>query len=145
MRVYLDASVLVAAFTDDLHSGTADALLLTAPSLVVSDFAAAEFASVIARQVRMQALTVDDARIVFDNFDDWVAREARRVEVTASDVALCTTFIRRLDLNLRAPDAINIAIAQRIGARLLTFDVGMEAVARKLGVPVLEHGATNPP
>ena len=45
MSVYVDASVLVALFTDD--------------ALAISDFAAAEFASAIARHVRMRAIRSD--------------------------------------------------------------------------------------
>ena len=52
-EVYLDASVLVALLTDELLTGRADTFMRTKkPVLVVSDFAAAEFASAIARRVR---------------------------------------------------------------------------------------------
>jgi predicted nucleic acid-binding protein len=44
--------------------------------------------------------------------------------------------IRRLDLDIRAPDARNIAIAQRIGATLMTFDTKMAITAQAPGVPV---------
>ncbi|MFL9825886.1 type II toxin-antitoxin system VapC family toxin [Rhodoplanes sp. SY1] len=146
MTAYLDASVLVSLFVRDSNSARASTVLRdTVPVVVISDFAAAEFSAAIARRVRTSGLTSQEAQEVFVNFDAWTARVARRVETIAADIAVATTFVRRLDLNLRAPDAINTAIAQRIGARLLTFDIGMEAVARKLGVPVLEHGATNPP
>jgi predicted nucleic acid-binding protein len=40
-------------------------------------------------------------------------------------------------LGLRAPDALNIAITQRCGARLLTFDAKMARSARSLGVNVV--------
>jgi predicted nucleic acid-binding protein len=43
-------------------------------------------------------------------------------------------MLRRLDLNLRTPDAIHIAIAQRLGAELATFDVRMAESAEALGV-----------
>jgi predicted nucleic acid-binding protein len=39
-------------------------------------------------------------------------------------------------ITLRTPDAINIAIAQRIGATLVTFDEKMAAVAALLGLSV---------
>jgi predicted nucleic acid-binding protein len=56
-----------------------------------------------------------------------------------SDVCRCVgrTLVRRVDLGLRAPDAINIAIAQRCGAHLLTFDAKMARSARTLGVNVV--------
>jgi hypothetical protein len=44
--------------------------------------------------------------------------------------------LRRLDLTLRTPDALNIAIAQRVGATLATFDAKMADAARALGTEV---------
>jgi predicted nucleic acid-binding protein len=44
--------------------------------------------------------------------------------------------LRRLDLTPRTPDAINIAIAQRVGANLATFDVKRAAAASVLGADV---------
>jgi predicted nucleic acid-binding protein len=53
------------------------------------------------------------------------------------DVAVATAFLRRLDLTLRAPDAIHIAIAQRVDATLVTFDQGMATAALALGRAVV--------
>jgi uncharacterized protein len=138
VSVYLDASVLVALFTDDVLAGRADAFLRTrSPVLIVSDFAAAEFASAIARHVRMRGIKAQDAHRTFTTFDAWIARAAGRALTTSADVASAAAFLRRLDLPLRTPDALNIAIAQRIGADILTFDDQMAASARALGTTVL--------
>jgi uncharacterized protein len=137
VTVYLDSSILVALFTDDPLTDRAKAFLATDPfPMVISDFASAEFASAIARRVRMQNITPDNARIGFSSFDIWKGRAARHVETEPSDIAAAAAFLRRLDLNLRTPDALNIAIAQRIGASLATFDAGMIANSRSLGVQV---------
>jgi predicted nucleic acid-binding protein len=138
VSVYLDASVLVALFTDDALAVRADAFLrIHAPVLIVSDFAAAEFASAIARHVRMRGIKAQDARRAFATFDAWVARATGRALTTSADVASAAAFLRRLDLPLRTPDALNIAIAQRVGAEVLTFDDKMAASARALGTTVL--------
>jgi predicted nucleic acid-binding protein len=42
----------------------------------------------------------------------------------------------RLDLTLRTPDAIHIAIARRLDATLVTFDQRMATNARALGMAV---------
>ena len=137
--IYLDASVLVALLTDDALTKRADAFLRSNGALlIVSDFAAAEVASVIARHVRTGDITPDDARTVFSTFDAWTARTAQRAEIKAADVSVAATFLRRLDLALRTPDAINIAVAQRLEASLLTFDVKMIACARALGSAIAE-------
>jgi predicted nucleic acid-binding protein len=52
-------------------------------------------------------------------------------------VAMFTDDTLAIDLPLRTPDAMHIAIAQRIGAEHLTFDNKMAAGARALGTNVL--------
>ena len=138
MSVYVDANVLVALFTDDPLTGRAETFLRNqSPRLIVSDFAAAEFASAIARRLRMKEIAPDGGREAFSNFDAWIARGSSRAQITSADVAGATAFLRRLDIALRAPDAIHIAIAQRLDADLLTFDDQMAAGARALGTTVL--------
>jgi hypothetical protein len=134
---YLDASVLVALLTAEPFSELADAFVLANPDpLLVSDFAEAEFASAIARRVRTRESTLFDARKDLSEFDIWIARSAHRVEIGPADVVVATTFLRRLDLTLRTPDALHLAIAQRLGATLVTFDGRMADSARMLGVAV---------
>jgi predicted nucleic acid-binding protein len=135
VSVYLDASVLVALFTNDAHTDRANALLRRhTPVVVVSDFAAAEYASAIARRVRAKELTKAEARASFSTFDAWTAQAASRAQTTTSDVSSAAALLRRLDLKLRTPDALHIAIVQRIGASLLTFDERMAEAARALKV-----------
>ena len=137
MRLYLDASVLVALLTDDPLSARTDRFLRdSTPVLLLSDFAAAEFASAIARRVRMGLYTADAARTAFATLDAWAARSTERLGTVAADVSAAAAFVRRLDLPLRTPDALNIAIAQRSDAMLATFDVQMAAAARALGTVV---------
>jgi len=77
--VYLDASVLVALLTNDPLTPRADAFMrANTPTLIVSDFAAAEFASAMARRVRTGGITPDEARLAFSTFDAWAARATRR-------------------------------------------------------------------
>lgn len=137
MSVYLDASVLVAFFTDDHFTPRADAFLDRYEDvLIISDFAAAEFASVIARQVRTKEVSAAIARDAFSSFDSWTAGAAQRVEFGSVDVRTAEGFLRRLDLPLRTADAIHIAIARRIGASIVTYDKKMATAARALGTAV---------
>lgn len=137
MRAYLDASVLVALFTQDALTARGEAFLRAhLPVLIVSEFASAEFASALARRVRTGEIAAENARIAFSNFDVWTGRATRREETRAADIAAAEAFLRRLDLNLRTADAVNIAIAQRVEATLATFDEKMAASARALGTAV---------
>ena len=137
MSVYLDASVLVSLFVEDVFTARADSFRrrLSEP-VVVSDFAAAEFASSVARKVRPRRLDEAEARVAFAAFDAWVAEGALRAETGTADLAMATSFLRRLDLTLRAPDAINIAVAVRLAAPLATFDAAMKEAAETLEAPI---------
>jgi predicted nucleic acid-binding protein len=137
VSTYLDASVLVALFTPDPFSPRADALLRSADAApLVSDFAAAELASVVARRVRTREFNPEDARTVFSNFDTWAAQLGSRVPTEASDIIVTEGLLRRLDLPLRTPDALHIAIAQRVRATLATFDQKLAKSATAVGIPV---------
>ena len=82
----------------------------------------------------MGQTTKRHARTAFADFDVWTARATQRVEVSPADVRNAEAFVRRLDVPLRTPDALNIAIAQRITATLATFDQKMSLAAKVLGV-----------
>ncbi len=134
---YLDTNILVALLTPEPFSGRADTFIQNnAEPLIVSDFAVAEFSSAVARRVRMREFTIEQAGIALVGLDEWVTRAADRAEISAGDVALATTYIRRFDLPLRTPDALHIAIAQRLDATLVTFDRGMAVAAGMLGMAV---------
>jgi hypothetical protein len=134
VNVYPDASVLVAMVVDDAFSDSADRFLrATSPELFISDFAAAEFSSVVARRVRSRDLAKSDAIAAFGTFDLLRARAAH-IEATREDIARADEWIRGLDLPVRAPDAIHLAITQRLDLALATFDKHLVAAARKLHV-----------
>jgi predicted nucleic acid-binding protein len=135
LNIYFDASVIVALFANDPFANRLQkAMRSRSITPVVSDFAAAEFASAIARIVRMKQLAEKEARDIFSLFDAWVARSAVRILSSAEDIRMATNVLRRLDLNLRAPDAIHIAIAQRLDIELATFDARMSDCAKSFGV-----------
>jgi len=135
---YLDASVLVAFFTEDRFSDEAESLLrLQTSGVLVSNFAAAEFASVLGRLVRTKDMSVSAARTACTTLDSWVARLAARIEITGSDIATAEAMLRRFDLTLRSPDAIHLAAAQRLGARLATFDLALARCAQAVGLEVV--------
>jgi uncharacterized protein len=137
VKLYLDASVVVALLTNDIFTSRADSYIRAHPTiLIVSDFAGLEFVSVIARRVRTREVTEQTARIAFAAFDAWSIRNTERAETITADMMAATHALRRLDLTLRTADALNIAIAQRIEATLMTFDEKMAVAARALGVSV---------
>jgi uncharacterized protein len=139
VSLYLDTSVLVALLTPDEFTGRSEQFRSDSEnSLVVSDFAAAEFASVVSRRVRTRITSRENARSALADFDAWLTGVNLRPQIDPADVARADIYLRRLDLPLRASDAIHIAIAQRLGATLVTFDRAMTTAARALDVTVAE-------
>ncbi len=137
MSVYFDASLIVSLFINDDSNERAEAYLReTSPTVCVSDFAAAEFSSALNRRVRMGLLSAREARAAFGEFDTWRIRVAIRLETTAADMGMADSYLRRLDLPLRTPDALNIALADKADAPLATFDQRMAECAKALGVAV---------
>jgi predicted nucleic acid-binding protein len=136
-HVYFDTSVLVSLFVDDAHTARAVAMVrTTAPLPVLSDFAAAEFASALGVRVRREILTEAEASEVFSEFDLWRER-AVPFNTTSADITRAEAWLRRLDLALRTPDALHLALARRCGAPIATFDVRMAEVAERLSLELV--------
>jgi predicted nucleic acid-binding protein len=84
----------------------------------------------------MREVDVPTAGSVFSAYDTWLKEVPARASLTPADLAVAASYLRRLNSPLRGPDAVNIALAARIGAELATFDKKMAAAAEVLGVPV---------
>ncbi len=138
MPIYLDASILVALLGHEASSPEVYAWLEESEDdLLVSDFARAESSAALARQRRMGALSDEDAEEAFARLDAWTARYTEAVEIAPADIAQSDRWVRRVDLALRTPDAIHIAAAQRVNARLATLDKGQAASAHTLNIPCI--------
>ncbi|MFN0025194.1 MAG: type II toxin-antitoxin system VapC family toxin [Parvularculaceae bacterium] len=129
--IYLDTSMIVPLFLPEPRSKEAEGLIALR-DVLVSDLAAAEFSSAIAMAVRTGRIQLQAAQGVLTLFDDWTTDHAGAVETQSEDFIEATALIRRFDLALRTPDALHIAIARRLDAKLLTFDSRMAAAALAL-------------
>ena len=124
-------------FVQDAGSSRAwDFILEREPIAVVSDFfAAAEFASALNLRVRAGRLAKVEAQTALDAFDLW-RRAAAGCRLESADIAAAEIYLRRLDLPLRALDALHLALVERLGFELATFDLKMAASARALEIAV---------
>jgi uncharacterized protein len=133
---YLDTNAIIGLLTSDPLTMRVRALLRRGfGELIVSDFAAAEFAGVIGRKMRTGIIARKYALDALAALDQLSLRVSR-VALEANDIPRADTFLRRFDLPLQTPDSVHIAIAQRLGATLVTFDRRMAAAARVLGLAV---------
>jgi uncharacterized protein len=141
LRVYLDASFLVALLRNEQAS--AQALRFAGDStddLIVSDFAIGEAASAVARLVRMQEVDEVAGLRLLASLDEWTAASVDLVATLDSDIRHAAQLVRRFELHLRMPDAIHLASTVAMNARLATFDQALEATARKLGIELVDLG-----
>jgi uncharacterized protein len=135
LSIYPDTSVVVALVTRDALTKRALAWLETEPgAFVLSDFSGAEFASAIGIKLRRGELTRSEAEGAFTRYDSLVASMGPASRLRTEDVAQVALWLRRLDLVLRTPDAIHLAIASKRGLPVATFDKGMATAADILGV-----------
>lgn len=137
MSAYLDASVLVPALRPEPSTHITSAYFRrVTQTVIVSDLVAAEVSSAMSRLVRTGTLSQALGEQSLAAFDVLRATFAERVSVDPADIVRAEIIVRRFDLMLKAPDAIHIAVAQRLGATLVTLDRRLAASARALGWPV---------
>lgn len=136
MTCYLDPSVLPTLVKEPASAAVDAFMSAVTQELLVSDFAAAEVASALSRLIRIGRLQAGEAMACLADFDIWRAAMTTVAEIHAADVRLAGVYVRRFDLALRAPDALHLAIARRLGVALVTLDRRMAAAAVELGVVV---------
>jgi predicted nucleic acid-binding protein len=139
--LYLDASAVAPLFVPDDHSSIMQAWGSgeTQP-LVISDFAAAEFASVVSRAYRARVLTTRNVATVLADFDQWRSRSATIRLTRSTDIAECEKLVRKVELKLSAPDALHLAIAIADQLTLVTLDRRLADAARIVKRPVVVPG-----
>lgn len=137
MRAYFDASALAAIILQD---SSAAAVISWSEKVdarpVVSDFGRGEVASAVSIRVRSRRMTIDQAEVVLAETDRRLARWEQQ-NVVSDDIRWATGLVRRFDLPLRLPDAIHVAVAQRIGLTLVTTDEDQFRAASSIGAPAV--------
>jgi uncharacterized protein len=133
IEVYADTSLLVALVLNEEHSNAARRFVVGTPKLLVSDLAEVEFSAVIARDVRMRTLTRARATEIFEAFDNWRRFDTWDARQQPEDMASASGLVRLADLGLRAPDALHLALAMRLGMPIVTFDAGLARAADLVG------------
>ena len=106
-------------------------------TLAVSHWTGVEFASLLAREVRMGGLDDPTAREVGAEFEAIVAESFVVLLPGARDYTLARQYLGHHDSGLRAGDALHLAIAQNNGAEAIySFDKTLLRARPALGLPV---------
>ena len=135
--IYVDTSFLVPYFLKEPTSGAVEAKLMrVAPgNLCISMWTKAEFASVLARKVRMRECSAIFADSTFARFENMALRYYQVWEPISADFETAARFMRNYETGLRAGDALHLAIAHnRATLDLFTLDAGLARAANLLGI-----------
>ena len=132
---YFDTSVLVTLLTNE--SGRTETLTewfdrRPFRTRAISPWVVAEFSSAVAQKKREGVLNVAGRAEALASFTS-LRQNFRMLAITSKhhlDAAHMVDSAR----NLRAPDALHLAIARDVGAQLWTFDAGMVRAAEELSL-----------
>jgi predicted nucleic acid-binding protein len=135
--LYFDTSFLAPLILEESTSTKIEAFFAKLPSgeFYVSHWTRVEFASLIAREVRMGGLAEPDALLVIGQFDELVVESFQVLVPTVADYELAKSCIQHFATKLRAGDALHLAIASNHGVKTLyTLDVGLLNAAKLMKV-----------
>ncbi len=136
--LYLDTSLLVSALTQEESTPAMQAWLAQqdAGRLAISDWVVTEFSSALAIKLRTRALRAQDRAAALATLTRLTANSLDLLPVSRQAFRTAARFVDQAALNLRAGDALHLAICAEAGATLCTRDQRLAAAAPQLGVPI---------
>ena len=135
---YFDTSFLVPLILPEATSEPIAGFFegLPADDMAVSHWTRVEFASLLAREVRMGNLDTAAAHEAGSRFETMVEESFVVLLPNRDDFDRTRDWLSRFETGLRAGDALHLAIARNRGAEAIySLDKLMIAAGRKLGLP----------
>jgi len=134
---YFDTSFLVPLFLREATSDAVEAALRAqdARDFAISQWTRVEFASLLARQIRMGEISAEAARKADAEFEAVIAESFDVILPSIDDFDLAKAFLARPELGLRSGDALHLAIARGRGAQAVhSLDKAMIRAGEALGL-----------
>jgi predicted nucleic acid-binding protein len=138
LKIYADSSVFVSHYIQDRHSEKLDPRIVERPLLWCSPIHKAEIGNAIFQHVFYRKMSLDDALILWNDFEEdcaigiWIAMDlSSRAWETSVDLA------RRFGpkLGVRTLDSLHVACALELKAeRFWTFDERQSRLAEAVGL-----------
>ena len=138
--LYVDTSVIVSALTNEVDTALSQVWLTRQETseLTISDWTTTEFASALSIKLRSGVLGPDHRAAALSAFTRLCVESLRTLPVERDDFRAAARFAGQSELNLRAGDALHLAICASHGASLCTLDRRLAEAASRVGVPVRE-------
>jgi uncharacterized protein len=134
--LYLDTSLIVGTLTTEPRSTAIDAWLAAQDpgKLVISDWVVTEFSSALSIKVRTGAIDAMQRAAMLAQFKQLVVDTFAILPIKPSAFAIAARFCDQSSLNLRAGDALHLAICAEHGATICTLDQTLSRAAPLVGV-----------
>ena len=120
-QFYVDPSVIVGLLLDDFDPSPILSLVADPSTLTYSDFGLGEVIAGMSARARTLRLPNEENASLVAAARGFVALW-RAEPTTAADLAKAIELVSRTDLSLEFPDAVHLAIADRLALPLLTND-----------------------
>jgi uncharacterized protein len=134
--LYVDTSVLVSALTNEAETTLSQNWLAKQePSEpAISDWTVTEFASALSIKLQTGSLSGQHRAAALSAFTRLSDESLQVLQVAREDFRGAARYADQSDLNLRAGDALHLAICANHGARLCTLDRRLAEAATRVGV-----------
>jgi predicted nucleic acid-binding protein len=137
--LYFDTSFITPLIRDEASSESVRRFMAKLPEddLAVSHWTKVEFASVLARNVRMGGISKDVAGAALSRFEALLSTSFTIVSPAVADFVLATQFVGTFLTGLRGGDALHLAIARNnLATAIYTLDKGLLTAGQTLGLPM---------
>lgn len=133
----LDTSVIVAFYIPEATSSRVQRLFSSSTELAISSLVEVEFASAIARRVRMKSITKHEGQRVLEEFRSHMQDNLYAFKPITQEVfTLANQWLGSFQTSLRTLDAIQLAVAHVNDLPFVTADKVLIKSAKELGVAV---------
>ncbi len=133
--LYLDTAVVLTLFVGESTSETVQTWLTRRrQAFAFSDWGLTECASALGIKQRRGELSADAAMSAFAAIETFAQQSCEWLACAPRHQASAQTWLGRYDLNLRAGDALHLALAHHAGMVLVTYDKLLLASAAALGI-----------
>jgi predicted nucleic acid-binding protein len=137
--LYLDSSVLVCLFSseDRTHAIQAWREELRCEDMRMSEWNVTEFYSAMSFKRRTAQMSVEQRHHAEALFRNYLKNYPAVLAVSTANFRRAATIAGRDDINIRAADALHLAIAEKYRAKLCTLDKKMHEAAGTLEIDCL--------
>ena len=135
--IYIDTSFLIPYYIKEISSQSVEKALRTAPigNLYISHWTKVEFASMLARAVRMQIIPTNNGNTLMQALEKDIETSFDVLDISLADFEFAVQLLlKNPSTGLHGPDALHLAIAYQNNAEIYSLDKGLIKVANAIGI-----------